>query len=177
MGKPTGFMEYQREVSADIAPKDRIKNFNEFHRHLSEEEQRRQGARCMNCGVPFCQSGMTLNGMTSGCPLHNLIPEWNDMVYTGNWKQAYERLTKTNVFPEFTSRVCPALCEAACTCSLHGEAVTTRENEYAIIERAYQDGYAKANPPERGPASGWPSWEAVRQAWLRRTSSISGGIR
>ncbi len=148
MGKPTGFMEYQREVSADIAPKERIKNFNEFHRHLSEEEQRRQGARCMNCGVPFCQSGMTLNGMTSGCPLHNLIPEWNDMVYTGNWKQAYERLTKTNVFPEFTSRVCPALCEAACTCSLHGEAVTTRENEYAIIERAYQEGYAKANPPK-----------------------------
>ncbi|MDO4285155.1 MAG: glutamate synthase subunit beta [Eubacteriales bacterium] len=147
MGKPTGFMDYQREVSAETAPKERIKNFNEFHQHLSEEEQRRQGARCMNCGVPFCQSGMMLNGMASGCPLHNLIPEWNDMVYTGNWKQAYHRLLKTNVFPEFTSRVCPALCEAACTCGLHGDPVSTKENEYAIIERAYEEGYAAAKPP------------------------------
>ncbi len=101
----------------------------------------------MDCGVPFCQSGMTLCGMTSGCPLHNLVPEWNDLVYTGNWEQAYNRLKKTNNFPEFTARVCPALCEAACTCNLTGKPVATRENEYAIIENAYEKGYAAAKPP------------------------------
>lgn len=147
MGKPTGFLEYERQVSTDVSPKQRIKNFNEFHEHLPVEEQQLQGARCMDCGVPFCQSGMTLGGMTSGCPLHNLIPEWNDLVYTGNWEQAYYRLKKTNNFPEFTSRVCPALCEAACTCNLTGEPVATKENEYAIIENAYKRGYAAANPP------------------------------
>lgn len=147
MGKATGFMDYQRATSKSEQPKDRIKHFNEFHTHLPEDEQRLQGARCMECGVPFCQSGMTIMGMTSGCPLHNLVPEWNDLVYTGNWKQAYKRLKKTNNFPEFTSRVCPALCEAACTCSLYSEAVSTKENEYAIIEHAYKEGYAKANPP------------------------------
>ncbi len=148
MGKPTGFMEYKREVPKDIAPKDRIRNFNEFHEHLSMEKQQLQGARCMECGVPFCQSGMTLRGMTSGCPLHNLVPEWNDLVYTGNWEQAYKRLVKTNNFPEFTSRVCPALCEAACTCGLNGEPVATRENEYAIIEYAYARGYGVPKPPK-----------------------------
>ncbi len=148
MGKPTGFLDYERKVSADVDPKQRIKNFNEFHGHLSLEEQQLQGARCMDCGVPFCQSGMTLCGMTSGCPLHNLVPEWNDLVYTGNWEQAYNRLHKTNNFPEFTARVCPALCEAACTCNLTGEPVATRENEYAIIENAYEKGYAAARPPK-----------------------------
>ena len=126
MGKPTGFLEYERSVSNDVEEKQRIKNFNEFHTHLSMEEQQLQGARCMDCGVPFCQSGMTLGGMTSGCPLHNLVPEWNDLVYTGNWEQAYERLHKTNNFPEFTSRVCPALCEAACTCNLTGEPLSIK---------------------------------------------------
>ena len=116
MGKPTGFMDYKRETSVSEAPLERIRNFNEFHTPLSKEEQQIQGARCMNCGVPFCQAGMNIMGMTSGCPLHNLVPEWNDLVYTGNWEQAYNRLKKTNNFPEFTSRVCPALCEAACTC-------------------------------------------------------------
>ena len=148
MGKPTGFMEYKREVPKDIAPKDRIRNFNEFHEHLSMEKQQLQGARCMECGVPFCQSGMALRGMTSGCPLHNLVPEWNDLVYAGNWEQAYKRLAKTNNFPEFTSRVCPALCEAACTCGLNGEPVATRENEYAIIEHAYARGYGVPKPPK-----------------------------
>ena len=148
MGKPTGFMEYERKVSEDVSPKQRIKNFNEFHEHLTREEQQEQGARCMDCGVPFCQSGMTLCGMTSGCPLHNLVPEWNDLVYIGNWEQAYNRLVKTNSFPEFTSRVCPALCEAACTCGLIGEPVATRENEYAIIENAYEKGYADPRPPK-----------------------------
>ncbi|MCM1039324.1 MAG: glutamate synthase subunit beta [Ruminococcus sp.] len=148
MGKPTGFIDYERRVPADVSPKQRIKNFEEFHEHLSMEEQQLQGARCMDCGVPFCQSGMTLCGMTSGCPLHNLVPEWNDLVYTGNWEQAYNRLHKTNNFPEFTARVCPALCEAACTCNLTGDPVATRENEYAIIENAYEKGYAAAKPPK-----------------------------
>lgn len=147
MGKPTGFMEYKREVSRAQEPKKRIKHFREFHEHLPEEQQQLQGARCMECGVPFCQASMMICGMASGCPLHNLIPEWNDLVYTGNWQQAYNRLKKTNNFPEFTSRVCPALCEAACTCGLNGDPVATRENEYAIIENAYKEGYAAANPP------------------------------
>ena len=148
MGKPTGFMEYERETAAAAKPKVRVKNFDEFHTHLPLQKQMLQGARCMECGVPFCQSGMTLCGMTSGCPLHNLVPEWNDLVYTGNWEQAYKRLKKTNNFPEFTARVCPALCEAACTCGLNGEPVATKENEYAIIENAYEKGYAAPKPPK-----------------------------
>lgn len=147
MGKPTGFLDYDREVSKDIDPKERIKNFNEFHVYLSKERQQLQGARCMECGVPFCQSGMMIMGMASGCPLHNLVPEWNDLVYHGNWQQAYERLIKTNNFPEFTSRVCPALCEKACTCGLHDEPVSVRENEHGVIENAYEKGYAAAKTP------------------------------
>lgn len=148
MGKPTGFLEYERVEAKAVAPKERIKNFNEFHTPLSETEQRCQSARCMDCGVPFCQSGMTIKGMTSGCPLNNLIPEWNDLVYTGNWEQAYNRLHKTSNFPEFTSRVCPALCEKACTCGLNGDAVCTKENEMAIIEHAYANGLAGPKPPK-----------------------------
>lgn len=148
MGKPTGFLEYERVEAKAVSPKERIKNFNEFHTPLSEAEQRKQSARCMDCGVPFCQSGMTIKGMTSGCPLNNLIPEWNDLVYTGNWEQAYNRLHKTSNFPEFTSRVCPALCEKACTCGLNGDAVCTKENEMAIIEHAYANGLAGPKPPK-----------------------------
>lgn len=148
MGKPTGFMEYSREVSKAYKPKERIQNFNEFHEPLSREQQKKQGARCMECGVPFCQAGVSLGGMVAGCPLHNLIPEWNDLVYHGNWQQAYERLKKTNNFPEFTARVCPAPCEGSCTCGLNGEPVAIKENEFAIIEYAYENGYAKANPPK-----------------------------
>ena len=148
MGKPTGFLEYERVEAKAVAPKERIKNFNECHTPLSETEQRCQSARCMDCGVPFCQSGMTIKGMTSGCPLNNLIPEWNDLVYTGNWEQAYNRLHKTSNFPEFTSRVCPALCEKACTCGLNGDAVCTKENEMAIIEHAYANGLAGPKPPK-----------------------------
>ena len=147
MGKPTGFIEYERKEAKAVSPKERIKNFNEFHTPLPEEEQKRQASRCMDCGVPFCQSGMTIKGMTSGCPLNNLIPEWNDLVYEGNWERAYNRLHKTSNFPEFTSRVCPALCEKACTCGLNGEAVCTKENELAIIEKAYANGWAAAKPP------------------------------
>ena len=147
MGKPTGFIEYERKTSLSEEPKERVRHFNEFHEHLPLEQQQLQGARCMECGVPFCQYGQMIAGMASGCPLHNLVPEWNDLVYTGNWEQAYERLKKTNNFPEFTSRVCPALCEAACTCGLNGDPVSTKENEYAVIENAYEKGYAAPRPP------------------------------
>ena len=141
-------MDYERETAKAVSPKERIKNFNEFHTPLSKEEQQKQGARCMNCGVPFCQSGEMISGMASGCPLHNLVPEWNDLVYSGNWEQAYNRLKKTNNFPEFTSRVCPALCEAACTCGHWGDSVSVKENEHGIIENAYEQGYAAAKPPK-----------------------------
>ncbi len=148
MGKPTGFLEFNRETGKTVDPKTRIKNYNEFHLPLSEKEQRCQGARCMDCGVPFCQSGVIIKGMVSGCPINNLIPEWNELVYTGTWQQAYNRLKKTNSFPEFTARVCPAPCEAACTCGLNGDPVSIKENEYAIIERAYKTGIAGPNPPK-----------------------------
>ena len=148
MGKPTGFMEYARQDKTAEQPLERIQHFNEFYTPLSKEEQEVQGARCMACGVPFCQSGQNLMGMASGCPLHNLVPEWNDLIYNGNWEEAYHRLVKTNNFPEFTSRVCPALCENACTCGLNQEPVATKSNEYAIIENAYEMGYAKARPPK-----------------------------
>lgn len=143
MGKPTGFLEYGRKNNGSEDAKDRIRHFHEFHTPLSQQERQCQAARCMDCGVPFCQSGMMIGGMASGCPLGNLIPEWNDLLYTGNMEQALERLLKTNNFPEFTSRVCPALCEAACTCGLHGDPVTSKENEYGIIENGYAKGYIK----------------------------------
>ena len=148
MGKPTGFLEYKRETAKVLPPKVRIANFKEFRTPLNKEKQKLQGARCMACGVPFCQSGMMIGGMASGCPLHNLVPETNDLVYTGNWKQAFLRLSKTHSFPEFTSRVCPALCEAACTCNLNGEPVSTKENERAIIETAYENGWVTPQIPE-----------------------------
>ena len=148
MGKPTGFMDYERKTGKAQEPEERILHFHEFHQPLSRQEQQKQGARCMECGVPFCQAGIFIEGMASGCPLHNLIPEWNDLVYSGNWEQAYNRLMKTNNFPEFTSRVCPALCEAACTCGHYGDAVTTKENEHGIIEYAYENGLAGAKPPK-----------------------------
>ena len=105
MGKPTGFIEYSREVNLSISPRERIRDFCEFHIPMENSERQKQSARCMNCGVPFCQSGEQFGGMYSGCPLHNLIPEWNDEIYRGNWKQALARLRKTNNFPEFTGRV------------------------------------------------------------------------
>lgn len=140
MGKTTGFLEFERKTSQAEAPLERIKHYNEFHTPLTREEQAEQGARCMDCGVPFCQFGQPINSMISGCPLNNLIPEWNDLVYRGNYEAAYERLVRTNPFPEFTSRVCPALCEKACTCSLNGSSVSVRENEYAIIEDSFERG-------------------------------------
>ena len=147
MGKITGFMEFDRELNPSVEPKDRIKNFNEFHPPLEKEKRCEQAARCMNCGVPFCQSGAQFGGMFSGCPLHNLIPEWNDEIYNGDWELALARLLKRNNFPEFTGRVCPALCEAACTCGMNGDSVTVRENELAIIEEGYKNGWIKPHAP------------------------------
>ncbi len=148
MGKPTGFLEYDRVTSEAVNPVDRIKNFNEFHAPLSKEKQKKQGGRCMDCGVPFCQSGMIIGGMASGCPLNNLIPEWNDLIYNENWEEAYRRLKKTNNFPEFTSRVCPAPCEAACTCNINTDPVTIKENEMCLVENAYESGFVKPIIPE-----------------------------
>ena len=148
MGKPTGFMEINRQVSYELPPEERTKNFNEFHIPLHPDEQQAQGARCMDCGVPFCQSGMLIGGMFSGCPLNNLIPEWNDLVYRGQWDLAVKRLIATNRYPEFTSRVCPALCEAACTCGMTtGNPVTVKENERAVVEYGYESGTIHAVPP------------------------------
>ena len=148
MGKPTGFLDYERVSNPSVEPKNRIKDFSEFHPPLNKEDRQTQAARCMNCGVPFCQSAMRLNGMVSGCPLHNLIPEWNDEIYNGNWEHALIRLRKTNNFPEFTGRVCPALCEAACTCGLNGDSVTVHDNELAIIENGYAMGYITPRVPK-----------------------------
>ena len=140
MGKPTGFLEYERMDGPVVKEADRVKNFNEFHGLLPKEKQCEQAGRCMDCGVPFCQAGLMIAGMASGCPLHNLVPEVNDLVYRGNLEQAYTRLAITHSFPEFTSRVCPALCEAACTCGLHAAPVATKENEKTVIEYAYENG-------------------------------------
>lgn len=148
MGKATGFMDYKREEQICESVESRIKNFSEFHYSLPLEEQRLQGARCMSCGVPFCQAGVMISGMASGCPLNNLIPETNDLVYKGNWEMAYARLSKTHSFPEFTSRVCPALCEKACTCSLMQEAVATKDNEKAIIDYAFENDLVKEEAPK-----------------------------
>ncbi len=147
MGKPTGFLDYERVNNHDIAPLDRIQNYQEFHTSLSASQRKEQAARCMSCGVPFCQSGMQLLGSVSGCPLHNLIPEWNDLLYHEQYDDAARRLLMTNNFPEFTSRVCPALCEAACTCGLNGLAVTVKENENAIIEHAFESGLMTPKNP------------------------------
>ena len=148
MGKSTGFLEYERQDNVAIDPLKRIKNFDEFHETMREKERKEQAARCMNCGVPFCQSGMMIGGMVSGCPLNNLVPEWNDLLYMGNIEKALQMLRQTNNFPEFTSRVCPALCEAACTCGLNDTPVTCKANENYIVEYGYENGLLDADPPE-----------------------------
>lgn len=148
MGKPTGFLEFEREEGKNIDPIERLEGFEEFHKLLPKEQQEKQGARCMDCGIPFCQSGILINGMVSGCPINNLIPEWNDLIYRGKWKLALKRLLKTNNFPEFTGRVCPAPCEAACTAGINGPAITIKENERSIIDRAFEEGLIKPEPPK-----------------------------
>ena len=149
MSTPTGFMEYEREIPGDRDPIERIRDWNEFHRMLSEEQLRTQGARCMDCGTPYCHTGIELAGSVSGCPIHNLIPEWNNLVYRGLWREAYERLSKTNNFPEFTGRVCPAPCEGSCTVGLIGQPVAIKTIEQAIIDRAFEEGWVVPQPPAR----------------------------
>jgi len=141
MGKATGFLEYQRIDPKKRPAEERIKDWNEIRLPQDSEVVKTQGARCMNCGVPFCHSGVLLNGMVSGCPVHNLIPEWNELVYKGQWKEAYQRLARTNPFPEFTARVCPAPCEGACTEGYIMESVTINSLEYEIIEKAFAEGW------------------------------------
>jgi glutamate synthase (NADPH/NADH) small chain len=148
MGKPTGFMEYKRELPPDRSPGERVGDWNEFHLHLTEEQQRIQGARCMDCGIPFCHMGLLINGMASGCPIYNLIPEWNDLVYRGLWHEAVKRLLKTNNFPEFTGRVCPAPCEGSCTVGINDPQVTIKSNECTIIDRAFKEGWIVPELPK-----------------------------
>ena len=147
MGKATGFLEYSRIDGPVRSEEERLKDFREFHALLPMADRKRQAARCMDCGIPFCQGGGMIGGMASGCPLKGLIPEVNDLVYRGKMAAAYRRLQITHSFPEFTSRVCPALCEAACTCGLHDDPVTTKENERAVIEYAFLHGLVDEEQP------------------------------
>jgi len=149
MGKPTGFLEYLREVPLDRSAIERIKDWNEFHHHMPEAKLREQGARCMDCGVPFCHTGQLISGMASGCPINNLIPEWNDLVYRGLWHEALERLHKTNNFPEFTGRVCPAPCEGSCVLGINAPPVTIKNIEASIADHGWDHGWITAEPPKK----------------------------
>src|SRR5438876_6784396 len=147
MGKPTGFLEYPRELPLARQPVERVHNWKEFHAHADDAMLQNQGARCMDCGVPFCHTGALLDGMASGCPIHNLIPEWNDLVYKGLWREALDRLHKTNNFPEFTGRVCPAPCEGSCVLGINEPAVTIKSIESAIIDKGFEEGWIQPEPP------------------------------
>jgi len=149
MGKPTGFIEYLREVASELAPLERIHNWDEFHLHMPEEKLRTQAARCMDCGTPFCHTGTLISGMASGCPINNLIPEWNDLVYRGLWREALDRLHKTNNFPEFTGRVCPAPCEGSCVLGIHNPPVTIKNIEVSIIDKGWEEGWITPELPEK----------------------------
>jgi glutamate synthase (NADPH/NADH) small chain len=149
MGKPTGFIEYLREVSSELSPSDRIHNWDEFHIPLPEDKLRNQGARCMDCGTPFCHTGTLISNMASGCPINNLIPEWNDLIYRGLWQEALDRLHKTNNFPEFTGRVCPAPCEGSCVLGIHNPPVTIKNIEHAIIDKGWEEGWIVPEPPTK----------------------------
>lgn len=151
MGKPTGFLEYDRYDPQKRDPMLRIGDWEEIKGHYSEEELQLQAARCMDCGIPFCHSGIMLNGMVSGCPLNNLIPQWNNLVYHGNWEEAYRRLSRTSPFPEFTARVCPAPCEGSCTEGHVTKSVSICNIEYEIIERAFANNWVQA---EKQPDTG-----------------------
>jgi len=148
MGKTTGFMEYAREEEIKKNPLSRLENWQEYSLPFSDQKLARQGARCMDCGTPFCHMGMEVNGLTSGCPIHNLIPEWNDLVYRGRWRDALERLLKTNNFPEFTGRVCPAPCEGSCTVAISDPAVAIKGIERAIIDKGFAEGWIQPRIPK-----------------------------
>ncbi len=147
MGDPEGFMKHKREVGVDRDPALRVADWDEFHGHLSEKELALQGVRCMDCGVPFCQTGEILGGLTTGCPINNLIPEWNDLVYSGLWREALERLHKTNNFPDFTGRICPAPCEGSCVLGINEPPVTIKNIECAIVDKGFEQGWIVPEPP------------------------------
>jgi glutamate synthase (NADPH/NADH) small chain len=149
MGKPEGFLDFQRELPKDRSAAERVADWREFHHHLPEADLKKQGARCMDCGIPFCHTGQLVSGMASGCPIHNLIPEWNDLVYRGLWKEALERLHKTNNFPEFTGRVCPAPCEGSCVLGINNPPVTIKNIECEIIDHGWEHGWVKPEPPKK----------------------------
>jgi glutamate synthase (NADPH/NADH) small chain len=148
MGKPTGFIEFERELPSDRDPLERVKDWKEIHLHLPEDRLKKQGARCMDCGIPFCHSGSLISGMASGCPINNLIPEWNDLIYRGHWREALDRLHKTNNFPEFTGRVCPAPCEGSCVLGINNPPVTIKNIEVSIIDKGWEEGWVKPEPPQ-----------------------------
>jgi glutamate synthase (NADPH) small chain len=147
MGKPTGFLEFLREIPTEVNPVDRIRNWDEFHLHMPEDKLRQQGARCMDCGVPFCHTGTLISGMASGCPINNLVPEWNDLIYRGLWHEALDRLHRTNNFPEFTGRVCPAPCEGSCVLGMNNPPVTIKNIECSIVDKGWEEGWIKPEPP------------------------------
>jgi glutamate synthase (NADPH/NADH) small chain len=148
MGKPTGFLEHSRSPIPDRAPLDRVKDWDEIHEDFQEEKLKEQGSRCMDCGTPYCHTGMTISNMASGCPVNNLIPEWNDLVYQNKWRDALDRLHKTNNFPEFTGRVCPAPCEGSCVLGVIEPPVTIKSIECAIIDKGFKEGWVQPNPPK-----------------------------
>ncbi len=149
MGKPTGFLDFERELPKDRSPLGRVADYKEFHEHMPEAELKKQGARCMDCGIPFCHTGQLVSGMASGCPIHNLIPEWNDLVYRGLWRDALDRLHKTNNFPEFTGRVCPAPCEGSCVLGMNNPAVTIKNIEVSIIDHGWENGWVTPETPKK----------------------------
>lgn len=149
MGNVRGFLDFKREEFKKLAPKERILNFKEFTTRLDKKKQEIQGGRCMDCGVAFCHTGVMSEGRDVGCPLNNLIPEWNDLIYRSLWKEAYERLDLTNPFPEFTGRICPAPCEDSCVCAINGTSVSIKNNELSIIENAFKENLVKPNKPKQ----------------------------
>jgi glutamate synthase (NADPH) small chain len=149
MGKITGFLEHGRELPSDRSPLERLKDWHEFHDHFQERKLQEQAGRCMDCGIPFCHTGTLLSGMASGCPVNNLIPEWNDLIYRGRWQDALDRLHLTNNFPEFTGRVCPAPCEGSCVLGINTPSVTIKNIECTIIDKGFEEGWVKPEAPEK----------------------------
>lgn len=156
MGKPTGFIEFLRELPSELTPLDRLHNWDEFHLPMPEDKLRNQAARCMDCGTPFCHTGTLISGMASGCPINNLIPEWNDLIYRGLWREALDRLHKTNNFPEFTGRVCPAPCEGSCVLGIHNPPLRSKILNVQLSTKVGNPVGLLPIPPQSVPAKKWP---------------------
>ena len=176
MGKPTGFIEYLANYPATGRRKTASGTGKSSTCTWERRSSREQGARCMDCGIPFCHTGTMLGGMASGCPINNLIPEWNDLVYRGLWREALERLHKTNNFPEFTGRVCPAPCEGACVLGISAPPVTIKNIECAIVDKGWEEGWIVPEPPPAAPASESRSSAPVPRACAPPPSSTTRGI-